>query len=109
MNFVLESDPEADPGYKDTLKVTLKRYHIEPDSWEACAQDRASWMKLVKKGVSNYEQEFITQKVDKRKRRKERAENPPTTGGSFPCSYCDRTFRARIAVASHLRTHPPPT
>ena len=66
-----------------------------------------SWRSLVKRGVSNYEQEFIAQKIDKRKRRKERLENPPTTGEAFPCPHCSRTFRSRIAVVSHKRTHPP--
>ena len=93
--------------YKDTLKVALKRCHIEPSTWEVCAQDRVSWRSLVKRGVSNYEQEFIAQKIDKRKRRKERLENPPTTGEAFPCPHCSRTFRSRIAVVSHKRTHPP--
>ena len=106
MNFVPRSRGRPRKRYKDTLKVSLKRCNIEPDSWEVSAQDRASWRKLVKKGVSNYEQEFIAQKVDKRKRRKERLENPPTTGEVFLCPHCDCTFRARIAVTSHLRTHP---
>ena len=32
--------------YKDTLKVALKRCHIEPSTWEVCAQDRVSWRSL---------------------------------------------------------------
>ena len=91
--------------YKDTLKVSLKRCEIEPESWEHVAQDRATWRNLVKQGVSKYEQEFIEQNVDKRRRRKERLAGPPTDGQSFPCPHCDRSFRARIAVVSHLRTH----
>ena len=34
--------------YKDTLNVSLKRYEIEPESWEHVAQDRATWRNLVK-------------------------------------------------------------
>ena len=44
--------------------------------------------------------------VEKRKRRKERLENPPDSVPLYPCPYCNRSFRAPIAVVSHLRTHP---
>ena len=91
--------------YKDTLKVALKRCDIDPGSWEVLAQDRTAWRSLTKRGVSEYEQQFIKQAVDKRSRRKERAESPPVTDQLFPCPHCDRRFRAPIAVVSHLRTH----
>ena len=91
--------------YRDTRKVALKKCRIGPESWEVRAQDRASWRNLVKRGVSNHERDFIAQAVEKRKRRKERQENPPTTGQSFLCPHCNRSFRARIAVVSHMRTH----
>ena len=52
--------------------MALKRCEIEPESWEHVAQDRATWRNLVKQGVSKYEQEFIEQNIDKRRRRKER-------------------------------------
>ena len=50
VNFAPATDPEADPGIatsKDTLKVGLKKCHIEPESWEVRAEDRASWRNLV--------------------------------------------------------------
>ena len=64
----------------------LKKCHIEPESWEVRAQDRASWRNLVKRGVSNHERDFIAQAVEKRKTRKERQENLPTllVSLSFP-------------------------
>ena len=92
--------------YKDSLKVALKRCNIDTDSWETLAQDRVAWRGLVKRGVSAYEQEFIALEVEKRKRRKERLENPPDSVPLYPCPYCNRSFRAPIAVVSHLRTHP---
>ena len=78
--------------------MALKRCEIEPESWEHVAQDRATWRNLVKQGVSKYEQEFIDQNVDKRRRRKERLAGPPTDGQSFSCPHCGRSFRSRIAV-----------
>ena len=69
--------------YKDTLKVSLKRCEIEPESWEHVAQDRATWRNLVKQGVSKYEQEFIDQNIDKHRRRKGRFAGPHTDGQSF--------------------------
>ena len=50
--------------FKYTLKVTLKKCHIE--SWKVHAQDRASWWNFVKWDVSNHEREFIAQAVEKR-------------------------------------------
>ena len=91
--------------YKDTLKVALKSCNIDPGSWEILAQDRTAWRGLIKRGISDYEHEFIKLAVDKRKRRKERAESPPVADQLFPCPHCARRFRAPIAVVSHLRTH----
>ena len=92
--------------YKDSLKVALKRCNIDTDSWEKLAQDRVAWRAMVKRGVSAYEQEYIALEVEKRKRRKERLENPPDSAQLYPCPHCNRSFRAPIAVVSHLRTHP---
>merc|ERR1711923_156820 len=91
--------------YKDTLKVALKRGEIEPESCEHVAQDRATWRNLIKQSVSKYEQEFIDQNVDKRRRRKERLAGPPNDGQSFSCPHCGCSIRAKIVVVSHLRTH----
>ena len=103
VNFILETDPEADPG---NVTSPRSKSDFEPSTWEVCAQDRVSWRCLVKSLVSNYVQGFIAQKIDKRKMRNERLENPPTTGEAFPCPHCSRTFHSRIAVVSHKRTHP---
>ena len=92
--------------YKDTLKAALKRCNIDSDSWEILAQDRSTWRGLVKRGVSAYEQEFIALEVDKRKRRKDRLATPTDPSQLYPCPHCNRSFRAPIAVISHLRTRP---
>ena len=40
---------------------------------------------IVNQGVSKYEQEFIDQNVDKRRRSKERLAGPATDDQSFSC------------------------
>ena len=55
--------------YKDTLKAALKKCNIDPASWEVLAQDRSAWRSLVKRGISDYEQQFIVQAENKRARR----------------------------------------
>ena len=90
--------------YKDTLKVALKRCNIDTDSWETLALDRTAWRGMVKRGVLEYEQDFIDREVAKRKRRKDRLENSSEPSQLYPCPNCNRSFRAQIAVVSHLRS-----
>ena len=92
--------------YKDTLKAALKKCNIDPASWEVLAQDRSAWRSLVKRGISDYEQQFIVQAENKRARRKDSIANPPSNGPQYPCPHCSRVLRARIGLVSHLRTHP---
>ena len=79
--------------YKDTLKVALKRCDME------------AWKGLIKRGVSEYEQQFMKEAVDKCRRWKERAASPLITDQLFPCPHCNCRFRAPFVVVSHLRTH----
>nr|VZI41885.1 unnamed protein product [Spirometra erinaceieuropaei] len=41
--------------YKDTLKSSLKRLHINPTNWEELARDRPTWRRTVKTGAAIYE------------------------------------------------------
>ena len=55
---------------------------------------------------------FLQSWVQKEERRQKRKEfqNPapqPDPAHSFPCPQCNRLFRARIGLISHLCTHPP--
>ena len=102
--------------YKDSLKASLKLSNIPHVSWENAADDRPVWRAVVHSGVAAYEQKRITDKVNKRLKRKERSacvqsaatSASSSSSSSFLCSHCNRTFRARIGLISHLRTHPPP-
>ena len=96
--------------YKDSLKASLKHANIPHASWENCAKNRPAWRSLVRSGVAKHEEERIRGKEEKRQRRKEQESSQSQTGSdpNIPCPYCNRLFRARIGLISHLRTHPTP-
>ena len=52
--------------YKDTLKVTMKNFHIDPDNWEQAAQDRPTWRSLIHKGGTVFENNRIANAEKKR-------------------------------------------
>ena len=93
--------------YKDTLKVSLKDFNIPTESWEQIAQDRAKWRGLIRRGASEYEAKRISEAEQKRAQRKARDNASPTelSCSDLCCSICNRQFRARIGLISHLRTH----
>ena len=71
-------------------------------SWEQIAQDRTKWRGLIKRGAGEYEAKRISEAEQKRAQRKARAKASPT---DLSCSICNRQFRAKIDLISHLRTH----
>ena len=70
--------------YKDTLK---------------------KWRGLIRRGASEYEAKRISEAEQKRAHRKARAKASPTdlSCSDLCCSICNRQFRARIGLISHLR------
>ena len=52
--------------YKDTLKVTMKNFHIDPDNREQAAQDRPTWRSLIHKGGTVFENNRIANAEKKR-------------------------------------------
>ena len=95
--------------YKDTLKVSLKDFNIPTESWEQIAQDRRKWRGLIRRGAGagEYEAKRISETELKRAQRKARAKASPTelSSSDLSCSICNRQFRAKIGLISHLRTH----
>ena len=91
--------------FKDSLKVSLKSFGIDPTSWETIAQERATWRSYLLKGSAYCEEERTTAAEKRRKERKARADAPRTSqDNEIPCPHCDRTFRAQIGLISHLRS-----
>ena len=91
--------------FKDTLKASLVSFNIPPDTWEQLAQDKAGWRSSIHKGAQRHEENRLQTAVQCRIARKTRAKEVPTAAASLHCPHCERTFRARIGLVSHLRTH----
>nr|VZI22325.1 unnamed protein product [Spirometra erinaceieuropaei] len=93
--------------YKDTLKSSLKRLHINPTNWEELARDRPTCSRTVKTGAAIYEANRIAAAKAKREARKSQV-RPIRNAAAQPlptCPRCQRTFRARIGLVGHLRTN----
>nr|VZI36657.1 unnamed protein product [Spirometra erinaceieuropaei] len=91
--------------YKDTLKSSLKRLHINPTNWEELARDRPTFRRTVKAGAAIYEANRIAAAKVKREVRKSQL-RPIRNAAAQPlptCPRCQRTFRARIGLVGHLR------
>ncbi|GFS02314.1 secretory carrier-associated membrane protein [Elysia marginata] len=93
---------------KDKFKATKKELNIDPTLWEALAKNRPAWRRAVTKEAKTYEQQRLQAAKTKRAARKARHNCNPTpqaTAPPWPCPLCNRDFRARIGLISHLRTH----
>nr|VZI06582.1 unnamed protein product [Spirometra erinaceieuropaei] len=93
--------------YKDTLKSSLKRLHINPTNWEELARDRPTWRRTVKTGAAIYEANRNAAAKVKREVRKSQL-RPIRNAAAQPlptCPRCQRTFRARIGLVGHLQTN----
>nr|VZI27137.1 unnamed protein product [Spirometra erinaceieuropaei] len=91
--------------YKDTLKSSLKLLQINPTNCEELARDRPTWRRTVKTGAAIHEANRIAAAKAKREARKSQL-RPVSNAAAQPfptCPRCQRTFRARIGLVSHLR------
>ncbi|KAJ1130123.1 hypothetical protein NDU88_008479 [Pleurodeles waltl] len=78
--------------FKDTLKVSLKSFGIDPDSWEILAQDRPAWRSCISKGATSYEQSRIAEAQKKHELRKFIEKSLPTNPADHLCPMCGRAF-----------------
>ena len=94
--------------FKDTLKASLKDFGIDHNSWEMTSQNCAAWRGVINKGAAAYDSRRLKTAKSKRATRKSRASSAPETNNptALPCPHCPRTFKAKIGLISHLRTHP---
>ena len=91
--------------YKDTLKRSLKDCNIPCCTWDHdCAKDRDAWLSTIKSALKKWEGKRLSASEEKRRKRKER-NSQPLSPPNIPCPHCNRLFRARIGLVSHLRTH----
>ena len=93
--------------YKDTLKASLKDFNIPTESWEQIAQDRTKWRGLIKWGGAG---EYEAKRIAKPSRnvhsgKPELKHHQQSFLPQTSRSICNRQFRAKIGLISHLRTH----
>ena len=94
--------------YKDTLIASPKDFNIPTESTgELIAQDRTKWRGIIRTGAGENEAKRISEAEQKRAQRKARVKASPTeiSSSDVSCSICNRQFRAKIGLISHLRTH----
>ena len=68
--------------FKDTLKVSLEAFQIDPDCWDQTAMDRTVWRHLLHKGSELFEAKQKSTAEQKRQAGKTRADDPPTAPNS---------------------------
>ena len=90
--------------FKDSLKCNLKSCGINLSSWEVLAQDRNSWRQEIIHARKRFEERRALSLTEKRNRRIQRAEQPPS-GAAFFCAQCRRSCGSRVGLYSHMRTH----
>ena len=96
---VIQRHPQSLPqGLQHTFNIP---------SWEQTAQDRAKWRGLIRRGASEYEAKRISEAEQKHAQRKAKATASPTelSCSDFCYSICNRQFRAKIGLISHLRIY----
>ena len=91
--------------FKDCLKVSLKDLNINLNTWESLAMDRPTWRSKITTGARSAEEKRTAEAQRKRTARKSRANSTSIAAPTHMCPTCGRSFRARIGLTSHLRTH----
>ncbi|KAJ1104868.1 hypothetical protein NDU88_002276 [Pleurodeles waltl] len=91
--------------FKDTLKVSLKSFGIDPDSWEILAQDLPAWQSCISKDATSYEQRRTAEAQKKHELRKSIANSLPTNSADHLCPTYERAFRAHNGLIRHSQTY----
>ncbi|BHF59241.1 hypothetical protein SprV_0100219800 [Sparganum proliferum] len=91
--------------YKDTLKNSLKRLQINPETCEDLVQHRLIWRREVRTDAAIYQANRIAVAIAKREVRKSQAPTIRSIATPFHlrCLHCRRTFRVWIGLVGHLR------
>ena len=85
--------------YKNNLRNALKKCRIDLVSWEDLCNDRASWRGVISEGTAKFEEERISDLVQKRQNRKEHEM------GACCCSVCGKVCLSRIGLFGHMKVH----
>ena len=68
---------------KDTLKISVRSFNIDIESWELAAQDRSTWRGHISQGATKAEEYRKVAAEEKRRRRKERLSLTTTDAAHF--------------------------
>ena len=91
--------------FKDNLKISVKAFTINPNTWKHTAQDRAEWHSSLCKGAAICEANRTAAAEKQRQDIKSRAGDPLTTHvAAIPCPHCQRFFQTQIGLFSHMRS-----
>ena len=90
--------------FKDSLKVSLKDFHISTESWESLASDRPCWRRIVTQGAITAEEHRTLEAEQKSAAGKAKTTSTASTP-THHCPTCGKSFLTRIGLISHLRTH----
>ena len=91
--------------FKDTLKVTLKNFDLDTDTWERDALDRDSWRGKITGGAKLFEEGRIKMAQKRREERKKKKSTLAPHNTDLICPICSRNFLAQIGLSSHMRAH----
>uniref|UniRef100_A0A2H1WXI8 SFRICE_041042 n=1 Tax=Spodoptera frugiperda TaxID=7108 RepID=A0A2H1WXI8_SPOFR len=95
--------------YKDVLKRHLNACGINTKEWERLATHRQSWRIAVNENIKAYEHQRLDTLDVKRQLRKDRPKPSYiytyNAAGQLYCYNCDRIFKTKFGLASHIRAH----
>ena len=97
--------------FKDTAKHDMKKCQIYINAWEFIAADRPFWRRSIYQATAKFETNRLRHGTEKLSRRKEK-EMSQHLDVSLPsgtsCPHCNKIYRSRIGLMSHLRTNDRP-
>ena len=88
--------------FKDVCRRTMRICHIDTNTWEVDAKNRAAWRLNVKQGAGRGEAERRVASAAKRARKREKRQQPQKAS-QFVCSQCTKDCHPGIGLHSHLR------
>ena len=102
------SRPQHKPKkrFKDSLKDSLRQFHIPVDEWESLAVDRDSWRKRIFDGAGKFEKARTDRIELKRACRKHEAPLA-ARGDVWICNICGRYLLSKAGWVNHLKSHNP--
>ena len=86
---------------------TPSKPSLKTSAYQQSRGNRLHRIEQSREGAGEYEAKRISEAEQKRAQRKDRAKSSPTelSFSDLSCAICNRQFRAKTGLISHLRTH----